>query len=157
MKDTMSISMLPTNRVFDAVILAAMFVFNSWLLHVDWPNVLIVLIGSLSGAVMLAYFRRESRRGETIFKVLASAIGGLVLGTVLQEYFVIGSAAYRLGLFFFCSMLALVILRAVLASTERNAADMVKHALQRALGLHTREEKRTSRIRGRRKTESEEK
>lgn len=156
MKETMSMSMLPANRIFDAVILTAVFVFNSWLLHVDWPNVLIVIIGSLSGAVMLAYFRREARRGETLFKVLAAAIGGLVLGTVFQEYFRIESAAYRLGLFFFCSMLALVVLRAVLASTEKNAADMVKLALQRALGLHTPQEKRNSRLRGRQKTESEE-
>ena len=72
-----------------------------------------------------------------------------MLGTVLQEYLQIASHAYRLGLFFVCSMLALVVLRSLLSFSEKNAADMVRDIVQRVLGLQSTDEVKRRRVRRR--------
>lgn len=131
----------PVTRLFDTVILFATFAFNAIVLDADVMSILIAVGGSLSGAVMLGYFRRDARKFEQFFKVLASAIGGLVLGTVLQEYLRVDSAAYRLGLFFVCAMLALVVLRALLTLTEQNASDAIRGLLQRVFNLRIETDK----------------
>jgi len=139
----------PLKTLFDAAVLAAAFIFNAAVLGVEWESIAIALGGSVSGAVILAYFRPEVHLIERVFKVIASAIGGLVLGTVLQEYLVIQSDSYRLGLFFLCSMLALVVLRSLLNFTERNAVEIIRGSLQRFLNLKTPEERGQRRKAGR--------
>jgi len=138
----MSVCTFPTNnntsasvKIFDALILTVCFAFNTLVLGVDWQAVAVALGGSFSGAVILAYFRRDSRKLEQGFKVLCSSIGGLVLGTVLQEYFQILNPKYQLGLFFVCSLLSLVLLRALISVTEKNAADICKGVMFRILNL----------------------
>lgn len=136
---------LPT-RIFDAAMLVATFLFNAVVLDADWQQLAVAVGGSLSGSIILAYFRRDHRRGEQFFKVIASAIGGLVLGTVLQKYFTIEAHEYRLGLFFACSMLALVLLRSLLSLTENNVADLLRGVLQRVFNLQLKEEKTRKRV-----------
>ena len=131
----------PLSRFFEATLLFVTFVYTSMLLNVDWPSLAIAIGGAFAGAFVLGYFRRDSRKFEQLFKVLASAIGGLVLGTVLQKYLNIESPEYSLGLFFISSMLALAVLRSLLSVTERNAAEVVRNILQRALQLQTKEER----------------
>lgn len=136
----------PFMKILDAAILTIAFVFNALVIDPEWRSIIIAIGGSLSGSVILAYFRRDVRKGEQLLKVIASAVGGLVLGTVLQEYTHIESEAYRLGLFFATSMLALVILRTLLNLTEQNAADAVKGILQRVFNLRLESEKTNRRV-----------
>lgn len=132
----------PLAKLLDAAVLASAFVFNALVLDADWQSIAIAVGGSVSGSVILAYFRRDPRKVEQLFKVVASAIGGLVLGTVSQEYLRIESQAYRLGLFFIDSMLALVVLRALLSVTEQNAVEIIRGSLQKFLNLRKPAERR---------------
>ena len=134
-------------KIHDAAILTIAFVFNALVLDAEWQSLAIAIGGSISGAVILAYFRRDTRRIEQMFKVLASAIGGLVLGTVLQKYLNIESEEYRLGLFFSCSMLSLIVLRSLLSLTENNVAELIRGVLQRVFNLRVETEKVKSRVR----------
>lgn len=136
----------PITRIVDGIVLASAFLFNAIVLDADVFSICIAIGGSLSGAIVLAYFRRDVRKFEQVFKVLASAIGGLVLGTVLQQYLHIDSYNYRLGLFFFCSMLALVILRSLLTMTEKNAGELLKAIILRVFSLQIKEEKTRRRV-----------
>lgn len=136
----------PLSRLFEAVLLFATFVYTSVLIDAEWRSLFIAVGGSVAGAVMLGYFRRDNRKLEQLFKVIASAIGGLVLGTVLQKYLNIEAEEYRLGLFFVSSMLALVVLRSLLSLTENNVADMLRNIVQRLTGLQTKEEKTRRRV-----------
>lgn len=133
-------------RIIDAAIMTATLLFNAAVLDADWQSLSVAVGGSISGSIILAYFRRVHQRGEQFFKVIASAIGGLVLGTVLQKYFTIESDEYRLGLFFACSMLALIILRSLLSLTENNVADLIRNLLQRIFNLQLKEEKTRKRV-----------
>lgn len=136
----------PLSRIIDAFVLTGAFVFNALVLDVETMQLAVAVGGSLSGSMVLAYFRRDLTRFELLFKIIASAIGGLVLGTVLQKYLNIEAAEYRLGLFFFCSMLALVVLRSLLSLTENNVAQMLKGILQRVFNLQLKEEKTRRRV-----------
>jgi len=131
----------PIKQLADAAILAVCFAFNAMILDADTQAILIAVIGSISGAVILAYFRRDISKVELFFKVLASSIGGLVLGTVLQEYLHVEPSAYRLGIFFLCGMLALVVLRTLLNFTEKNSADLLRGIVQRVFNLQVKTEK----------------
>ena len=133
-------------KIIDAAILTVAFIFNAFILDAEWQSLAIAIGGSLSGSVILAYFRRDSRKVEQVFKVLCSAIGGLVLGTVLQEYLQIESQGYRLGLFFMASMLALVVLKSLLSLTEKNSGEIVRGILQRVFNLQLKEEKTRRRV-----------
>lgn len=136
----------PMIKLLDAAILTIAFVFNALVLDADIQNILIAVGGSLSGSMILAYFRRDARKAEQFFKITCSAIGGLVLGTVLQEYFSLEKEAYRLGLFFITSMLALVIMRSMLNLTERNAGELLKDIFQRIFNLQLKEERTRRRV-----------
>lgn len=137
----------PMIRIMDAAILTVCFAFNAFMLDADTQSILIAVGGSISGSVILAYFRRDSRILEQFFKVACSSIGGLVLGTVLQEYLHIESSAYRLGLFFTASMLALIVLRSLLSLTENNVAELLRGVLQRFFNLRVESEKTNRRVR----------
>lgn len=134
-------------KLHDAAILTIAFVFNAFVLDAEWQSLMVAVGGSISGAVILAYFRRDTRKAEQLFKVLASAIGGLVLGTVLQRYLHIESEEYRLGLFFATSMLSLVVLRSLLSLTENNVAELIRGVLQRVFNLRVETEKVKKRVR----------
>jgi len=133
-------------KLFEYGILTATFLFNALVLDADVLNLVIAILGSISGAIILAYFRRDARRGEQALKVLCSAIGGFVLGTVLQKYLHIEAPEYKLGLFFTSSMLALIVLRSVLSLTENNVADMLRNVFQRLLGRQLKEERTRRRV-----------
>lgn len=135
-----------TSRIVDITIMLSAFLFNAILVDADLQSLGIAVAGSFSGSIILAYFRRDLSRTEMFFKVVASAIGGLILGSVLQKYLHLESSEYRLGLFFVCSMLALAVLRALLQFTERNAVELLRETLQRMLNLKTTAEKPKQRI-----------
>ena len=122
-------------KVLDAAILTVAFLFNLLAIDPEWQSLAIAVGGSFSGSVVLAYFRRDIQKAEQMFKVIASAIGGLVLGTVLQKYLHIESEEYRLCLFFASGLLSLVVLRALLSLTETNVADLLRSILQRLFNL----------------------
>lgn len=138
---TQMIDNTPFMKIFDAAILTIAFIWNAFALDAEWQSLAIAVGGSLSGSVILAYFRRDVRKTEQLFKVIASSIGGLVLGTVLQKYLHIEAEEYRLGLFFACSMLALVVLRSLLSLTENNVAELIRGVLQRVFNLRVETEK----------------
>ena len=129
-------------RFIDAVILTAAFAFNAAVLDASLQAIVIAVGGSVSGAIILAYLRQDGRWLEQFFKVATSAIAGLVLGTVVIEYFVITAPAFRLGVFFTSSLLSLVVLRSLLTLTENNIADVLKSLVQRIFNLKTPEEKK---------------
>lgn len=132
-------------KVFDALILSAALVFNSAALGVDWQYLAVAVGGSLSGAVILAYFRRDSRKIEQVFKAICASISGMVIGAFIQEHFQIERPQNILAVFFFASLLSLVLLRSLLVITERNAGDILRDALQRLLNLQTRDERQRRR------------
>lgn len=132
-------------KVLDFTILAAIFVFNALLLDADLQSILLAILGSISGALILAYYRREHSKQELAFKIFASAIGGLVLGTVLQTYLHIEHPSYVLGLFFTSSMLSLVVLRTLLNFTEQNAVEALKTIVGKWVGVSIESKKRISR------------
>lgn len=128
-------SVTPAMKLFDAISLTLIFVFNALILDPEWLSIALAVGGSLSGAMMLAYFRRDNTFWELFLKVCSSAIGGLVLGTVLQEYLNIEPPAYKLGLFFFSSLLALGTIGAMLSIADKNLAAVLKAVLQRLSGI----------------------
>lgn len=136
----------PLSRFFEASLLFVTFIYTSVLIDAEWRALAIAVGGSVAGAIMFGYFRRDSQKIEQFFKVVASAIGGLVLGTVLQTYFNIENESYRLGLFFACSLLALVVLRSLLSLTENNVADALKNIFQRVFNLQLKEERTRKRV-----------
>lgn len=136
-----------TMKAFDFVVLAAIFVFNSTVLALDWQYIAMAIGGSLSGAVMLAYFRRDPRKGEQVFKTLCSAIGGIVTGTAIEEFLALDSPRYILALYFHTGLLSLVFLRALLSLTERSSADVIRDLLQRIFNLRLPNEQRRKRRR----------
>lgn len=125
----------PIMKLFEITSLTLLFVFNSLILDPEWLSIAIAVGGSLSGAMILAYFRRDNTLWELFLKVFSSAIGGLVLGTVIQEYLHVEPPAYRLGLFFFSSLLALGTIGAMLSIADRNLAQVLRAVIQRLSGL----------------------
>lgn len=125
----------PVMKIFDAIALTICFAFNALVLDANWLSILIAVGGSLSGAMMLAYFRRDTTLWELVLKVGSSSIGGLVLGTVIQEYLHVSPPAYQLGLFFFSSLLALVVLGALLSLADNNITAILKNIVQKLAGI----------------------
>ena len=137
-------------KVFDALILSLTFSFSTLAIGAEAQAVIVAVGGSFSGAVILAYFRRDSRKIEQAFKVACSSVTGLVCGAAIQEYFKFENLKYVLFAYFISGMLSLVILRALLNLSERNAGQICKDLLQRMLNLQIKEEE-AKRVRQRRR------
>lgn len=127
-------------KFFDALIMSVVLAFNAVALEVDLRYIVLAFAGSLSGSLVLAYFRRVRGR-ELLFKVVCSSTGGIVLGAAVQEYFAITNVKYVLFLFFVSSLLSLVVLGAFLSLTENNVTDLFRNFLQRVFNLQLKEER----------------
>jgi hypothetical protein len=108
----------------------ALLFFDAVLLDLDKAQILVALIGTLSGAFVLTYYRKELTWTDRILKMLASSLGGMFVGTALNTYLgYIGTErdnlAYAGVIWFIASFLVLVILRALLSATEKNASGVV--------------------------------
>ena len=108
----------------------ALLFFDAVLLDLDKAQIAVALIGTLSGAFVLTYYRKELTWTDRILKMLASALGGMFVGTALNTYLgYIGTEkdnlAYAGVIWFISSFLVLVILRALLSVTEKNASGVV--------------------------------
>jgi hypothetical protein len=132
-------------KAFDTLLVVAAFVFNTAILSPDVEAFVVASAGSFAGAISLVYYRREASRFEIFLKLVIATLGGFVLGSVAREYFLITNTSYLLGLFFLCGMTAVAICRAVLNTTERNAAAICRDALQRIFNLQTHEERKRPR------------
>lgn len=120
-------------KIFLDTLLLILF-FASGALGLDVPSkvVLIALLGSLSGSIVLAYFRRE-KLSEMVFKVMCSSIAGLFLGVGSQEYFQIEKITL-IGLnYFLSSLLSLFILKALVSFTESSALKIIKTIFQKVV------------------------
>ena len=108
----------------------------------DLPAQVVVtaLSGSVAGSLVLTYFQRESWL-EMVFKVTCSSLSGLFCGAFCQEYLKLEKIAYIGFNYFLASLLSLVVLRALLSTTEKNAVGWVKESVQRVFNLQTKEEK----------------
>lgn len=109
----------------------ALLFFDAVLLDLDKAQIAVALIGTLSGAFVLTYYRKELTWTDRILKMLASALGGMFVGTALNTYLgYIGTKeddnlAYAGVIWFISSFLVLIILRALLSVTEKNASGVV--------------------------------
>lgn len=139
----------PAMKVFDGIVLLAVFLWNTAVLGIDWHYIAVAVGGSFSGAVILAYFRRDPRKGEQAFKTLSAAVSGIIIGSAIEEYFTLESTKFIVGVFFLSGLLSLAVLRALINLTEQSAGDILKDLLQRVFNLKLPEEsERRKRRRG---------
>ena len=136
-------------RIIDLVLLTASLAFSSLTLQSDFQSFAIAIGGSVSGAMVLSYFRRAQKRGEALFQILCSTVSGLIVGSAIQEYFADVALKFSLLIYFLSGLLSLLVLRALYNATERNAAEAIKGFLQRLLGLQLPDERRTPADEGR--------
>lgn len=111
------------------------FVLTSIGLQIDWQYVALAGGGSLAGSVILSYFRREKTKNEQLYKIVVSAIGGLIVGSAIVTYRELVQPSYIALTFFICSMLVLIILRVFIKLTETNAATFTTTLIQRIFNV----------------------
>lgn len=140
-----------TMSITETLILAVLFAFQAAVTGFDWIALAEGFGFSFTGAVILAYFRREQSRGEQAFKALAATIVGFVCGSAVVEYLAIAVPRYVWLTFFLSGILSLTVIRALLNLSEQHATEVCRDMLQRFLKLQTPEERKHSR--GRRRPE----
>lgn len=131
-------------KAFSVAMLSVLLVADAVFLGYDNEHLIAALIGSVSGSFILTYYRQGISWSDKIIKTLASALGGLFAGAVINTYFNINVIQYFTFIFFFASFLVLIFLRSVLTVAEKNATGIVTVIAQkifRAGGVV--EEKRT--------------
>lgn len=128
-------------KILDILLLSIFYFFSVLGLEIPPNIVIIAVIGSVSGALVLTYFQRENWL-EMIFKVVSSSLSGLFVGAVIHEYFALEKITYIGFNYFITSLLSLIFLRAILSTTEKNAIDWIRQAIQRLFNLQTKDERK---------------
>ena len=123
------------SKMFNFIVPAISFALTTVGLGIDWHYVALAVGGSVSGSVILSYFRREKSRYEQVYKMLTSSIGGLIVGSAFIRYREMTEPAYIALAFFICSMLVLIILRTFISLTETNAATFTTTLIQRVFNI----------------------
>lgn len=105
-------------------------------LNVDWQYIALAGGGSFAGAVILAYFRRESNQYEQLYKILAGTIAGIIIGAGITEYRQLTAPSYIAVTFFLAGSLNLLILRTIVSMTESNAQRLTTTLVQRIFNVN---------------------
>lgn len=140
-------------KLSTAVTLFLAFTFNllvsqaAQAMQADWSKVALVAGAVFAGSIALAYVKREPSWSERYFKLITSMMTGVPIGWILETYLEVTKPAYVFGLYFFSAMLSLFFLTALVHYSEKNSVDIIKAAIQRALGLQTPEERHARKFR----------
>lgn len=122
-------------KMFNFLLPTMSFMLTAAGLQIDWHYIALAVGGSVSGSVILSYFRREKSRYEQVYKMLGSAIGGLIVGSAVVSYRQMAEPSYIALAYFICSMLVLIILRTFISLTETNAATLTTTLIQRVFNI----------------------
>jgi hypothetical protein len=144
-----------TMKVIETLVFTAIYAFISYVLGAEWTYYVIAFGGSFSGSIVLAYFRREPQVWEAALKIGCSTICGIIGGSVAQEYLQVLNPKYIVGLFFLCSLISLVILKALLSLTERNAGDICQRIIVRIFNVQLKDDKERQQTRRRQRRMTE--
>lgn len=113
------------------ILLAALLFTDAVFLGLDREQIIIALIGALSGSFLLQRFRQPKNGWyEKGVNVFSSAIAGLFIGAAVVRYFSIEAIQYMGAAFFLTSFLVLIFLKALFSVSESNAKGIVTTVLR---------------------------
>lgn len=130
----------------DILLLTALYIGGAFALNTEVVYIATIALASISGSVVLAYFKRDRDRKEIFFKSAAAAMCGLVIGAIITRRYEITATEYVIGVYFFASLLSIFVIKGMLAFTEQNAADIVRNILQSLFRLRIEGEKTKNRV-----------
>lgn len=121
--------------LLDAILLTGLLMADTVILNTDQQHIAVALLGSMSGCVVLLFYRRERTYKEAALKAVTAGLGGVVLGAMLERYFQVTVIEYTLGLFFFSSLLCLIFYKMLLSFTESNIGNIFSVVVGRMLNI----------------------
>ena len=110
-------------------------VLTSLGLEVDVRYIFLAIGGSLAGSFILSYFRREKSWFDASYKLIVSAVAGLISGGILVKYYGYTEAEYIAGIYALCACLVLFFMRSVVGVAESNAGTIVTTVFQRVFNI----------------------
>jgi len=126
----------PFMKALYLVLSTSSFVLTSIGLAVDWQYIALAVGTSVCGSLVLAYIRPEKTFWRQVVKGLMATIVGLVFGSAIIENRGIETPEYVGLTYFLTSLLALIIIRALVALTEAKAGSVVVTIVQRILNVN---------------------
>lgn len=113
-------------QLTDTILLATFVLLSGTALEVDWYYISLAGLGSVSGSLMLAYFRRNHLKKEIIMQSGASTLGAIFIGSAVISYYQIERVSYIAFCYFLISFVNLTLIKSALDFTEKNAAQIVR-------------------------------
>lgn len=110
---------------FSLLVLCFLIWLNSFILGLDIEALALTFGGSFCGAFLLAYFRRDKSRSETLFKIASATLSGIICGSALIEYLQVTSKSYLIFYHFISALVSLIIVGALLSFSEKNAKEII--------------------------------
>lgn len=139
----------PTMKIIYLFIMTFCFVFNTYLLEVNWHKVAIALGGAFSGSIILASIQRENSKIEQLYKILGSSISGIIIGAVFAKWRGIVEVEYLLATYYFSGMLSLFFVRSIIKITSQNSDSVTitifQTFIRRVFNVRPKTAKRTRR------------
>lgn len=120
---------------FYTVLLTALLLTDAVFLGLGQEQIIVALIGALSGSFLLQRFRKATGYFERAVNVFSSAIAGLFIGAAIIKYFNIEAIQYVGATFFLTSFLVLIFLKALFSVSESNAKGIVTTILRSYLKI----------------------
>lgn len=121
---------------FDVFLITFLYIGGLFAISNEMLHTIIICGASVSGALVLAYFRRERNTKEIFFKSACAAISGLVCGVIVVRRWEITSIEYEIGAHFFSSLLSFFLIKGLLNVTEQNASGIVTTIIQRIFSVN---------------------
>ncbi len=140
----------PTMKFFYIFTMAICFVFNTYLLEVNWDKVAIALGGAFSGSIISATIQRENSKIEQLYKILGSSISGIIIGAIFAKWRGIVEVEYLIGTYYFSGMLSLFFVRSIIKITSQNSDSVTitifQTFIRRVFNVRPKTAKRTRRV-----------
>lgn len=129
-------------QISKVILFIALLISNTLVFQVDARFAAAAILGSFSGAVVLAYFDKYTTFVSLILKILISAISGVFVGAFVIRYRQIEAIEYIGFVFFISSLLSLIFFRALVNFWRENSKNVIVLLFQRVFNIEPKQRRK---------------
>lgn len=122
-------------KILNFLLPAFSFMLTTYGLEIDWQYVALAVGSSVAGSLLLGFYRPERTLGRMVYKMLLSAVAGLIFGSAAVAWWKFETFAYVGVAYCVSALMALFFLKSLVGFGQANSDSLTRTVLQRIFNV----------------------